>query len=222
MIEVENTVVIGKPVGEVFDLVGDPIRDPEWHFDVVEAAPIVNSSNGDSSSATPGDDNPASGTPAVGSSGSGAPSSGVDAKSSESDAPDGLGASLNGHSSIGEIHLAPGTRFKWVFDYMGEGRQDAEVEVKAYEPDRRLDVLAVAGPLVQAIGLKLEPLGESSTLLTRTLSLTHDEIPPHMEEVMKPRIQNRSAQYLARLRQVLEDGPFENGFTGGSCACCEG
>ncbi|MGI8426517.1 MAG: SRPBCC family protein [Actinomycetota bacterium] len=171
MIEVENTVVIDKPAAAVFGLVGDPIRDPEWHFDVVEASPAANG---------------------------------------------------NGRSSNGKGRVAPGTRFKWVFDYMGEGRQDADVEVKAYEPDRRLDVLAVAGPLVQTISFRLEPVGEFSTLLTRTLSLTHDEIPPHMEEVMKPRIQNRSAQYLARLRQVLEDGPVENGFSGGSCACCEG
>jgi uncharacterized protein YndB with AHSA1/START domain len=163
LIEVENTVVIDKPVAEVFGLVGDPIRDPEWHFDVVEAAP-----------------------------------------------------------ANGKIDLAPGARLRWVFDYMGEGRQDADVEVRAYEPDSRLEVLAVAGPLVQTIGFRLEPLGGSSTLLTRTLSLSHEEIPPHMEEVMKPRIHNRGAQYLARLRQVLEQGQTEEGFTGGSCACCEG
>lgn len=162
MIKVENSVVIDKPVGDVFDVVGDPVKDPQWHFDVVEAA-----------------------------------------------APEG---------AEGEIRT--GATYRWVFDYMGEGRQEATVEIKGYEPERRLDLVAVAGPLVQDIGYRLEPLGPSSTLMTRTLSLSHEEIPPHMEEAIKPRIHNRGAQYLARLRNVLEGGPPLPSEQG--CPCCEG
>jgi len=185
MIHVENSITVEKPVGQVFGLLGDPTRDPEWHFDVVEAARAPRS-NGD-----------------------GAAKNGLSPN----------GASTEAHPV--EAPLAAGDRFRWVFDYMGQGREEATAEVMAVEPNRSLKILAIAGGLVQTINYVLEPAGPSSVKVIRTLDLDHEDMPAAAEEQMAPRINGRSEQYLIHLKKLLEEGKATPDGQNG-CMCCEG
>jgi len=164
MIHVENVVAIDDTVGHVFTIVGDPTKDPGWHFDVVEAS----------------------------------------------------SASDNG---VGGTPIAPGTKFKWVFDYMGEGRKDAVAEVKAFEPNRRLDVYAVSGSLEQTISYRFEPTGETSSRVTRILDLDDEDLPADMEAAITPRIEARGALYLQALKKLVEDGVEAPAWSNSTCAC---
>ncbi|MGI8425175.1 MAG: SRPBCC family protein [Actinomycetota bacterium] len=181
MIHVENSITIDRPVGLVFGILGDPTRDPEWHFDVVEAA----HASGDS---------PVNGN--------------------------GHGTG-NGPATNGLAPLKAGDKFRWVFDYMGQGREQATAEVTAVEPNRKVEILAIAGPLVQTISYVLEPSEDGGSKVFRTLDLDLEDMPAVAEPEMKPRIENRSQQYLVHLKQLLEEGKaLPQGQNG--CLCCEG
>jgi len=180
MIHVENSITVEKPVGQVFGLLGDPTRDPEWHFDVVEAARAV-APNGDGSAAN----------------------------------------GSNGQTRSAQETLSVGDKFRWVFDYMGQGREEAIAEVLAVEPNRSLQLLATAGPLIQTINYVLEASGPGSVKVIRTLDLDHEDMPAAAEQQMTPRINSRSEQYLVHLKKLLEEGQAAPGGQNG-CLCCEG
>lgn len=152
MIEIESSVVIGKSMEKVFAIVGDPLRDPKWHFDVHRAQLL--------------------------------------------------------HGSAGD-RVRRGTKYRWYLECLGEGREEAIVEVKLYEPARKVDLVVVAGSMVQGIGYRLQPLDNSNTYITRVTILCHANMSSSAQEVMRPLLQNRTAQYLSQLRQLLEGGPLD-------------
>ena len=119
---------------------------------------------------------------------------------------------------------APGATYRWTFDYMGQGREDADVQILELEPNEKYVVYADTGALRQTMVFSLTSEEPGKTICVRELSLEHDDIPPEGEAVWTPRIQGRSGRYLESLKRLAEGLPIvgEGGLSGGQCACCEG
>jgi uncharacterized protein YndB with AHSA1/START domain len=83
-------------------------------------------------------------------------------------------------------------------------RVAADYEVTAYEPDRRLDFRAVAGPVRPEGGYDLTPLDSGGTRVTFSLRCK----PTGLAKLMSPmvaRTMRSEVGQLDRLRAVLED-----------------
>lgn len=119
---------------------------------------------------------------------------------------------------------APGARYRWTFDYMGQGREEAEVQIVELEPNERYVVYADTGALRQTMAFSLKSQQPGRTICVRELSLEHDDIPPEGEAAWTPRIEGRGARYLESLKRLAEGLPMasDGGLRQGQCACCGG
>lgn len=107
-------------------------------------------------------------------------------------------------ASTPESSYHQGSRWIWTARFMGR-QAEGEVEVTAFEPNRRVEFTTRAGPVLPVATCLLEP-ADGETIFTRRV-----EIPLHGSyRLAKPLIQRMAItgqqRYVANLKSILEHG----------------
>ena len=97
-----------------------------------------------------------------------------------------------------------GTKFKSVGEALGR-RMEGEVQVTAYEPDRKTGFQMNAGPVQVNVTLTFKPVG-TGTKLNLNAQGNPGGIFKLAEGVLAGRVKSMMEENLARLKSVLEKG----------------